>query len=535
MRHRCLITAIFFAASTPLLLSQAFSHPGIYSSQAELDAIRTRLAQNYASDAMVQGYARLTSTSRPNSTYSPADSNYTPEPSSVITRAGNSPVPAQEREDASAAYTQAVIWLAKGSSAARDKAIQIMMAWANLNPTRGTDQGDTLDAAWVCSEWAATGELMEYATYNGEGSGWLSSDITTFKTFVANTATKATGVYSINPDSNWGVSGVLAEMAAGVFTDNRSLYNDGLARLPAIRSDVITSSGATNEISRDPWHGTISITGLIQGAEVARHQGDQSLYLAKRSASDADPAIVLALRWNANPLQGIAQTLPDGTTYNAVVRSLTGPNSNGTAEQSGGWEMAMNYYTYVHPTINLQNFRNMVLTQYRSSNQPDPIWLSSDTLTHGDLGYIGGNPFTSGVQYRLINRSSGKALDTNSQTAAGSPLTQYTVVAGDPNQEWAITAADNIWDSLTAEPTGFHLDNNGSTVSGTAVTQYPVVTTDNQLWFLNPAAGQGYWYVQNKADGFVLDNANSTSNSTQVIQHTVLNNANQQWTIEPAQ
>ena len=69
------ISAILFVAALLVAPGQAFTHPGIYSSQAELDAMRVRVAANISSDAMVQGYNRLTSTSRPNSTYSPADPN----------------------------------------------------------------------------------------------------------------------------------------------------------------------------------------------------------------------------------------------------------------------------------------------------------------------------------------------------------------------------------------------------------------------------------------------------------------------------
>jgi len=43
--------------------------------------------------------------------------------------------------------------------------------------------------------------------------------------------------------------------------------------------------------------------------------------------------------------------------------------------------------------------------------------------------------------YNVVCRSGGKALDDGGSSANGTELTQYSVMSGNANQQWLITAA----------------------------------------------------------------------------------------------
>ena len=98
------------------------------------------------------------------------------------------------------------------------------------------------------------------------------------------------------------------------------------------------------------------------------------------------------MRWYANPLRGVLAALPpmggarwkpDPWEFNAVRSS----------RNTGGFEIALNFYEWIEPSGDLDGFRDAVLKTYRPSGQDNGLFIESDTLTHGDL-YRPGQPIT---------------------------------------------------------------------------------------------------------------------------------------------
>ena len=56
-----------------------------------------------------------------------------------------------------------------------------------------------------------------------------------------------------------------------------------------------------------------------------------------------------------------------------------------SSRNTGSFEMALNYYQWIAKAKGLEDFRDAVLKTYRPSGQDNGIFISSDTLTHGDL------------------------------------------------------------------------------------------------------------------------------------------------------
>ena len=282
----CLSAATLFCllASPATAENKPFNHPGIFTSQAELAAIQKRVASKDPDDPIYAGYLSTMATRF-------ADVNFRPEPIAQVKRMGLGQVvdpPVKQRDSAMVSYTLALKWATAGDAAARDKAISIMDAWADGFERNVGDENRFLDSAWVVTVWCAAGELIRYAEVGGKTADWPAGRVEKFKAMVRNLEKESSQIIvrPFNPGSNWGTSSMLGDMAAGVFLDDRAMYERGRDALLKYLPNIIKKDGYCNEVFRDPWHGIVALTGTIQAAEVARHQDDMSVYHAKFEGKD---------------------------------------------------------------------------------------------------------------------------------------------------------------------------------------------------------------------------------------------------------
>jgi hypothetical protein len=367
---------------------ESFTHPGVLSSQAELDLIQKRIAAADPKDTTYAGYLSTMKTRY-------ANLDYEPKPTARIERGDRKPVdgPRSMREAAMTAYTLTLKWAATGDPDACRKAQSIMAAWADTYEGSGGDINRFLDASWVLAPWCAAGELQQYAKYGGEGAEWPSEQVAKFKSMVRKLSDTSKQIFDPKyAPGNWQTSASLAAMAAGVFLDDAQLYRQGrdyqLKNIPR----VLLKPGYANEIFRDPWHGMVSVTGLLEAAEVGRHQGDLSLFHAKYDGQ-SDPRLLVSLRWYANPLRGIPVDVPPMGGPKWKPRPWQFTAGGNAARSTGGWEIGLNFYKYIEPSPDLDQFEDAVIKSYRPSGQDNALFIESDSMTQGDL-YKPGSRFT---------------------------------------------------------------------------------------------------------------------------------------------
>ena len=381
----CISAATLFCllASSAAADDKPFNHPGIFTSQAELAVIQRRVASKNLDDPI---YAGFVSTMHPAKF---ADTDFRTMPIARPKRTGvknrQDDPPVIERDAAMVSYTLALKWVTSGDAAARDKAIGIMDAWADVFEQNEGDENRFLDSAWVVTVWCAAGELMRYGEVDGKTADWPAARVEKFKAMVRNLEKESSQIIvrPFNPGSNWGTSSMLGDMAAGVFLDDRAMYERGRDALLKYMPDIIKKDGYCNEVFRDPWHGIVALTGTIQAAEIGRHQDDLSIYHAKYDGQD-EPRLLVSVKWYADPLRGIPVSMPpmggprwkpDPWEFNAINAS----------RNTGGFEMILNYFQWIEKRTDLGEFRDAVLKTYRPSGQDNSIFIESDTLTHGDL------------------------------------------------------------------------------------------------------------------------------------------------------
>ncbi|WP_457030722.1 alpha-L-fucosidase [Kitasatospora sp. P5_F3] len=131
--------------------------------------------------------------------------------------------------------------------------------------------------------------------------------------------------------------------------------------------------------------------------------------------------------------------------------------------------------------------------------------------------------------YELVCVRSGKALDNANTSAAGSPVIQWTVNGGSP-QQWRVTGLEAGRYKLVSLRSGLALDNGGSTAANTPVVQQTDNGSAQQQWSFT-ALGNGNHQLTNRLSGMVLDNANTGVDGSSVIQWSANGGSPQQWNL----
>ncbi|WP_172382983.1 alginate lyase family protein [Streptomyces sp. MNP-20] len=270
-----------------------FSHPGVLVSKAQLDRVRAHVAAR--EQPWRTAYEQLRA-----SKYAAAD--YRPKPYAVVAcPPGNEPGQGcvEEREDALAAYTQALLYNVTGDRAHAEKAIAIMDAWARV-VTRHTEANAGLQTAWAATSWARAAEAVRY-TYDG----WADGDLLRFERMLRNAYLPQVVAGSVESNGNWDLVMADAVIGMAVFLDDHAAFEEAVrhfrGRVPAYfylksdgplpvaprGSDLDTAAelsrywfgqkkfadGLAQETCRNFKHAGYSLAATAHIAETAWHQG----------------------------------------------------------------------------------------------------------------------------------------------------------------------------------------------------------------------------------------------------------------------
>ncbi|WP_372458519.1 alginate lyase family protein [Streptomyces sichuanensis] len=198
-----------------------FTHPGVLLNRAQLDAVRERAAGR--AEPWRSAY-RAMRTDRYGSL------SYTPRPTSVVrcppgSRPGRGCV--EERQDALAAYTHALLWYITGKAAHADKAVQIMDAWSAVLDDH-TEGNAPLQAAWAGSSWARAGEIVR-STYDD----WPRSRARRFATMLRTAYLPQVTADVADYNGNWDLAMTDAAMGIAVFLDDADAFDAAVVRFRA--------------------------------------------------------------------------------------------------------------------------------------------------------------------------------------------------------------------------------------------------------------------------------------------------------------
>jgi hypothetical protein len=355
-----------------------FVHPGVFVSRAQLDFIKGRVqagAQPWAGAYSQMMSSRYASLSR------------NPAPRAVV-ECGSYSNPnygcTDEREDAIAAYTDALAWYITGNAQYAQKSIQLMDAWSATIQSH-TNSNAPLQTGWAGSVWPRAAEIIRYTYGNWPNAG-------RFATMLRNVYLPMVRNGS-NSNGNWELSMMEAAVGISVFLEDRAAYNAAISRylnrvrafiyLPAdgalpytvpgsglsTPSQIINYwqgqstfvAGLTQETCRDFVHTGYGISAISHVAETARIQG-QDLY------AQVGERLRHALGLQSTYQLGAA--VPSWLCGGSVTRGL------GPITEVG--------YNAMHNRLGFGMTNTETLTRQQRPAGTNNLFVAWETLTHGD-------------------------------------------------------------------------------------------------------------------------------------------------------
>lgn len=395
----------------------AFVHPGIGVGRGQLDFVKAKIAagaQPWAGElerAKNSRVGKLTWVARPVATI----------------RCGNGPSDVDEgcttsRDDAAAAYTLALIGYHTGDARYSAAAAAILDAWATtlkeivfVYGNYDTHNGP-LQAAWLAESFPRSAEILR-ATY----SGWPAANAARFGTMLK-TAILPRIVDGWNDGGhNWSTSMANGTMNIGVYTDDRAIFDKGVAawrlRTPqnfhlksdgpkpivpreyaqgdgTWKPDALASAwfgqtefgtdrtnGITKETCRDFGHVEMTLASVAYGAETGLLQG-LDLYGEMRER------IVRAYEFVAKWHNLAPANFGKARDY-ATPSWLCPAQGHVQLQELPTWEVGYNHLA-TRLGVSMPETRALV-DRYRASSagRYTNLQIQWETLTHGGIGWGG--------------------------------------------------------------------------------------------------------------------------------------------------
>ncbi len=199
-----------------------FTHPGVGVSRAQLDFVRAKV------QAGAQPWTNAFNQAK-NSKY--GSLTRVPKPRAVV-ECGSYSNPnygcTDEREDAIAAYTDALLWYITRDDRYAQKAIELMDAWSATIRDH-TNSNAPLQTAWSASSWPKAAEIIKHGYGNWPNAG-------RFGTMLRNVYLPEI-INGSNSNGNWELSMTEAIQGIGVFLDDKTVYDKAISlyrvRVPA--------------------------------------------------------------------------------------------------------------------------------------------------------------------------------------------------------------------------------------------------------------------------------------------------------------
>ncbi|MEV0183551.1 alginate lyase family protein [Streptomyces sp. NPDC050625] len=358
----------------------AFVHPGVTVSKGQLDFARDKVLAG--AQPWKGAYDRMLA-----SKY--ADLNRTPKPRATV-ECGSYSNPdhgcTDEREDAIAAYTDALAWYITRDARYARKAIQIMDAWSGTI-TSHTNSNAPLQTGWAGSSWPKAAEIIKY-TYPG---GWANQG--RFATMLRNVYLPVV-IKGSNSNGNWELSMMEAAVGISVFLEDKTSYDTAMAKfrtraaayvylssdgsvprtVPSQHLDTTAKivaywqgqstfvTGLTQETCRDFVHTGYGISAISHIAETSRIQG-QDLY-----GTDVGERLRQALGFQSKYQLGTAA--PSWLCGGSLKLGL------GPVTEVG--------YNALHNRLGIAMANTQALTLNNRPAGSNNLFVAWETLTHGD-------------------------------------------------------------------------------------------------------------------------------------------------------
>jgi hypothetical protein len=377
-----------------------FLHPGIINAEGGLDAIRAKLAAGDSDlaqalaalkqdidDASLPACPSEDSAGRCYLPPMPA----TPASHVTVTCGSHSAAPPgdtscdDEKANAMAAYSHALVWYLTQDESEAQKAISFLDAWNNVTSHVGymTSDNSPLQCGWTGTLWARAAELIRY-TYSQPqyAMGWSDAQAQAFGQMLTRAIRPYVNVdVTTSPNvqnGNWQASEADAFLQISVYDDNMADYKlaaqHALAAIkyyiylktdgttPKAGNDVIEckkDGKSTHGCGKDDWWGVAKASGLLDGtaqetcrdlehvqyglgactnaAETAALQKIAGVDLYGDTTVNYGPRLVAAFELHAGLLKGRSNYDTDSDGGNPDMSLIPAPSRAYTCDGENGF------------------------------------------------------------------------------------------------------------------------------------------------------------------------------------------------------
>lgn len=375
------IAVLAIASSTH---AAGFIHPGLLNSKAELDFIKGKIKA---------GAEPWTSTLNTLKKSSLGNLNWTPRPKAIVDARSNDA--GIELDDATAAYTHALLWYFTDDERYARKSVEILNAWsAKLTDHVSNDRQKELVAGWCGSIFPLAGEILR-ASY----PKWSRGEIKQFSTMLNRAFLPHLLPGNPTYNGNWELTMINALMCIGVFNDDRATFNRGVflwrKRVPAYF--YLTSDGSTpkrpygtdslkadGEINKYWFKPSVFFDGLCQ--ETLRDYGQHMQEGLSPAINSAEIAFHQGIDLYGEEAKRIMATMEfhaDRFLGKPVSKALF-PNGFSVTNLFPTWEIAYNHFRN-RRGFALPSTSALITTKLRSrptATHNNMVW---ERLTHAEL------------------------------------------------------------------------------------------------------------------------------------------------------
>lgn len=289
LRMKYLIPILaFFVISIGTTFAQAFRHPGIYQSAADLAELKRKISAGES--PWSQAFNKLKAV---------ADTTFVIRPAAHVMRGpyGKPNIGGEDlRKGAEMAYHCALIWQITGERRYAEQAIAILNAWSGT--LQDFDFNDAkLIAGLTGHVFCNAAEILRHSP-----SGWKADDQDAFRRMLRTAYYPVLRYYYPQANGNWNGAIIQSLLAIAVFTDDRKLFDeaiDNFLHAPVNGSlfKYFYPSGQCQETTRDQGHVQLGIGQFAGAAQIAYTQGVDLFRLA-------DARMALGYEYSASVLMG---------------------------------------------------------------------------------------------------------------------------------------------------------------------------------------------------------------------------------------
>ena len=372
------------AQETEDVTAQA-THPGLLHTQADFDRMKQKVDAGL--EPWLSGWNKLIANGH-------AQSTWAARPTATIIRGGDGQNYPQLYNDIHAAYQNALRWRVSGSTAHRDKAVEILNGWSSTLETV-TGNADRFLAAGIYGyQFCAAADIVRGVS--GFNLGAFQDMMTSIFLPMNNSfLTNHNDASITNYWANWDLCNMASKLAIGLICDDNAIRDQAIDYFwngegnGSIENAIpfVYSGGLAQwqESGRDQGHAIMGIGLMATIMEMAWNQGID-LYGANNNAF-AKAAEYVA-RYNSG--SDVPYTKYSwGTGQNCAYSEQTVIGSGGRGQVRPVWEMVFHHYTS-RKSIAMPNVANIAGANSPEGGGGDYGTTSGgfDTLGFGTLAHV---------------------------------------------------------------------------------------------------------------------------------------------------